>query len=101
MRFLPAAILPWLAGIACAAADELPFAPDTPYYFDYFDPRQTPWQPGHGLNLEEVFKNYQYYEIRLVKNRREIRVTHYIQGREEGSEHYRIQSDGTLEKLPR
>jgi hypothetical protein len=93
--------VPWLAGIACAVADEPPFEPDTPYYFDHFDPRQTPWQPGHGLNIEEVFKNYQYYEIRFMKNMREIRVIHYVQGRDEGIERYRIQSDGTLGKLSR
>ncbi|MEN6587025.1 MAG: hypothetical protein ABFE02_13380 [Sulfuricella sp.] len=99
MKFLLAAILPWLAGHALAASDEPPFAPDTPYYFEHFDPQQKPWQPGHGLNYEEVFKNYQYYEISFVKNGRELQVNHYVRGRNEGSEHYRINPDGTLEKL--
>jgi len=96
---LLAAVLPWLAGVAAAGTAELPFSPDTPYYFEHFDPQHKPWQPGHGLNIEEVFKNYQYYEIRFVKNSREILVTHYVQGRSEGSEGYRIKPDGTLEKL--
>ncbi|MDP2785249.1 MAG: hypothetical protein Q8O38_11745 [Sulfurimicrobium sp.] len=99
MRILLAAVFLWLAGVAAAGASELPFSPDTPYYFEHFDPQQKPWQPGHGLNIEEVFKNYQYHEIRFVKNSREIQVTHYVQGRKEGREIYRIKPDGTLEKL--
>jgi len=100
LRILLAAVLLWLAGVAAAGAAELPFSPDTPYYFEHFDPQQQPWQPGHGLNIEEVFKNYQYYEIRFLKNGRDIQVTHYVQGRKAGSESYHIKSDGTLEKLP-
>jgi hypothetical protein len=99
LRILLAAILPWLAGYVTAGADELPFAPDTPYYFEHFDPQQKPWQPGHGLNIEEVFKNYQFYEIRFSKNSREIQVNRYVRGRNEGSERYRIKPEGTLEKL--
>ena len=99
MRILLAAVLLWLAGFAAAGASDLPFAPDTPYYFEHFYPQQKPWQPGHGLNIEEVFKNYQYYEIRFLKNGGEIQVTHYVQGSKEGSERYRIKPDGTLEQL--
>jgi hypothetical protein len=100
LRILLAAVWLWLAGVAVAQAGELPFSPDTPHYFEHFDPQQQPWQPGHGLNVEEVFKNYQYYEIRFVKNSREIQVNHYVQGRKEGSERYLVKPDGTLEKLP-
>lgn len=100
MRTLLAWVLPWLAGVAAAGSAELPYSPDTPYYFEHFDPRQQPWQPGHGLNIEEVFKNYQYYEIRFLNNGRDMQVTHYVQGRKERSERYRIKPDGVLEKLP-
>jgi len=74
--------------------------PDTPYYFEHFDPQQQPWQPGHGLNIEEVFKNYHYYEIRFLNNNRTIQVIHYVQGRKEGLERYSVKPDGTLDKLP-
>lgn len=97
LRWSFAAALLGLASLA--SAGDSPFAPDTPYYFEHFDPEQKPWQPGQDLNIEEVFKNYQYYEIRWSQGRQEIRVTRYIRNRHESSERYRIQADGTLEKL--
>lgn len=101
MRILLALIMSWLTLNSAVEAGELSFASDTPYYFEQFDPQQKPWQPGHGLNIEEVFKNFQYYEILFHKNRQEIQVNHYVQGSKEGSERYRIEPDGSLEKLPR
>jgi hypothetical protein len=97
MKLLFAAILLGLAGLAGAV--DMPFEPDTPYYFDHFEPEQKPWQPGQDLNIEEVYKNYQYYEIHFMKGKREIQVTRYIRNRRENSERYRIQPDGALEKL--
>lgn len=97
MKRLCAVILLGLAGLAGAGG--LPLAPDTSYYFEHFDPEQKPWQPGQDLNIEEVFKNYQYYEIRMMQNTREIQVTRYIRNRRESSERYRIKPDGALEKL--
>ena len=43
---------------AASLADKL--APGMPHYFDSFDATQRPWEPGQPLNIEEVFKNYQY-----------------------------------------
>lgn len=80
-------------------AHDLPLDPDTPNYFEHFDPAQKPWHPGEGLNIEEVFKNYQYYEIRFDQKKREIEVTHYIRNGREGTVRYRIAPDGALEKL--
>lgn len=96
MRRVLAAILLGLAG--GAGAGGLQFDPEAPYYFEHFDPAQRPWLPGQELNIEEVFKNYQYYEIRFARNRREIQVTRFIQNSREGVEYYRIQPDGGLEK---
>lgn len=97
MKLPFAAILLCLAGIA--GAGDLPFEPDTPYYFEHFNPEQKPWKPGQDLNVEEVFKNYLYYEIRLAKNRQELRVIRYIRNHPEDSVRYRIRPDGALEKL--
>lgn len=80
-------------------AGDLAFEPDTSYYFEHFDPAQKPWDPGHGLNIEEVFKNYRYYEIRFDKNRPEIAVTHHIRNSGSTRERYRVKPDGALERL--
>lgn len=72
---------------------------DTPLYFEQFDPAQKPWQPGQALNVEEVFKNYQYFEIRFLKQGTEIQVNRYIRNQRESSERYFIQLDGTLERV--
>lgn len=99
MKFLVAAFFCCLPGVIHAASGMAPFEPGTSYYFDHFDPRQNPWQPGQDFNLEEVFKNYRFYEIRFYKDGHEIQVNRYIQNRKEGSEHYRIRPDGVLELL--
>jgi len=98
LRFLFVFFLLFLSGFANAASDTHSFAPDTSYYFEHFDPQLKPWRPGQDLNLEEVFKNYQYYEIRFEKSGREIQVIRHIQNRKEGGDRYRIREDGTLEK---
>ena len=72
--------------------------PGTPYYFGNFDPVQRPWEPGQDLNIEEVFKNYQYYEIVLDRDGKEITVNHYIQNRKAGSEKYLVLPDRSLRK---
>jgi len=72
--------------------------PGTPYYFENFDPVQRPWEPGQDLNIEEVFKNYQYYEIVLDRDGKEVTVNHYIQNRKAGSEKYLVLPDRSLRK---
>lgn len=81
---------------AAAAAGRL--TPGMAYYFDNFDAGQRPWAPGQHLNIEEVFKSYQYYEIVLAQDGNGITVNHYIRGSRAGSEKYRILPDGSLQK---
>lgn len=85
-----------LSAAAATPADRL--TPGTAYYFDNFDAGQRPWTPGQHLNIEEVFKNYQYYEIVLGQDGSGITVNHYIRGSRAGSEKYRILPDGSLQK---
>lgn len=84
------------AASAASLADK--FMPGTPYYYDNFDAGQRPWEPGRNLNIEEVFKNYQYYEIVLDQDGKEITVNQYIRGGKAGSEKYLILPDGSLRK---
>lgn len=88
-------VLPLVAS-AASLADK--FTPETPYYFDSFDPGQHPWKPEQHLNFEEVFKNYQYYEIVLGPNGKEITVNQYIRGIKTSSEKYLELPDGSLRK---
>lgn len=50
------------------------------------------------MNIEDVFKNYQFYEIELDKNGKEITVIQYIKGDKVGSEKYLVLPDGSLQK---
>lgn len=79
-----------------AHADKL--APGMPYYFDHFNPDQRPWEPGQHLNIEEVFKNYQYYEIVAGQNGNEITVNLYIRGSKASSKKYLVLPDGSLQR---
>lgn len=88
-------MLPFSVAAASPAGQ---LTPGTPYYFDSFDPGQRPWKPGQGLNIEEVFKNYQYYEIMLGQDGKEITVNYYIRGSSGGSEKYQVLPDGSLQK---
>lgn len=81
---------------AASLADKL--TPGMPHYFDSFDAGQRPWEPGQHLNIEEVFKNYQYYEIVLDRDSKGIVVNQYIRGSKAGSEKYRVLPDGSLQK---
>lgn len=87
-----------LSFAAGAAGPADKFTPGTPYYFENFDPGQQPWDPGQDLNIEEVFKNYQYYEIVFSKDGKEITVNHYVQNRKTDSVKYRIMPNWTLQK---
>lgn len=93
MIFLSA--LPFAAS-AATLADKM--TSEISYYYEYFDPGQRPWKPGGNLNIEEVFKNYQYYEIVLDQGGKEITVNEYIRGSKAGSEKYLVLPDGSLLK---
>jgi len=74
------------------------YTPGTPYYFSDFDPGQRPWKPGQHLNIEEVFKNYQYYEIVFDLDGTGITVTRYLSGNRDSSEKYLVLPDKSLRK---
>jgi hypothetical protein len=97
VRRFALALLACLLAVNAASAQS--FEPDTPHYFDHFDPEQKPWQPGPALNIEEVFKNYQYYEIRFLKQGSEIQVRRYIKNQRDSDGRYRILPDGSLDKI--
>lgn len=84
-----------LAAIS-ACADATAQESSTAYY-DSFDSAQKPWHAGQALNIEEVFKNYLYYEIQ-IDSEGLFTVTPYRQGQRQSSEHYRLQPDGSLRK---
>lgn len=98
MRPIVALCLLALSFAVGAATPMDKFMPGTPYYFENFDPAMQPWEPGQDLNIEEVFKNYQYYEIVFDENSNEINVKHYIQNRKADSVKYRIMPNWTLQK---
>lgn len=85
-------MLTWQAGAAGH------FEPDAPYYFDSFEPTKNPWNPGQKLNYEEVFKNYQYFEIIFAPSGKEITVNRYIQNTKKDSEQYLLNPDGSISK---
>ncbi|HUW26809.1 MAG TPA: hypothetical protein VMW07_09845 [Gallionella sp.] len=87
-----------LMPVAGAASLTDKLTPGMPHYFDSFNAGQQPWEPGQPLNIEEVFKNYQYYEIVLDRDGKGIMVNQYIRGNKTGSEKHMILPDGSLQK---
>ena len=88
-------VLPHAAN-AAPLADR--YTPGIPYYFDHFDPGQKPWDPGQYLNIEEVFKNYQYFEIVFDQDGKGFTVYRYLRGSKEDSENYLVLPDQSLQK---
>ena len=74
------------------------FEPGASYYFDSFEPAQKPWNPGHDLNYEEVFKNYLFFEIIFAPSGKEITVNRFIQNNKVDSEQYLLNPDGSLSR---
>jgi len=81
---------------ATSLADK--FTPGTPYYFNDFDPGRQPWEPGQYLNLEEVYKNYRYYEIVFDQDGKGFTVNLFLHGNKESSERYSVLPDKSLRK---
>jgi hypothetical protein len=91
----------FLFALPCAVSAASPadrFTPGTPYYFNDFDPGRKPWDPGQQLNVEEVFKDYQYYEIVFDQDGKGITVNRFLRGSKEGSEKYLVLPDNSLLK---
>jgi hypothetical protein len=97
-HILAAVLMLALSDSAISASLGDQFTPGTSYYFDHFDPGQKPWAPGQYLNIEEVFKNYQYYEIVFDADSKGITVYRYLRGVKEGDEKYLLFPDNSLQK---
>jgi hypothetical protein len=89
------AALFWVVASAASLVEK--FQPGVPYYFENFDPVMKPWNPGQDLNIEEVFKNYIYYEIIFDPSGQEITVNRYLQNRKERSDRFLVRPDRSLE----
>jgi hypothetical protein len=77
-----------------------PVAEEQRYYAE-FHPDLKPWKPAEERNLEEVFKNYQYYAISENPAEHTLIVTHYRQGNIVDIARYRVQPDGALQLVKR
>ena len=80
----------WSASAAAQAFD-----PDTPYFFENFDPQQKPWSPGRDMNIEEVFKNFEYFEVIFGRDG-VLKVSTIRQGKRSDVRLYRRLPDGGL-----
>jgi hypothetical protein len=97
-HILAAILLLIFPNAASAASLGDKFTPGTTYYFDHFDPGHKPWDPGQQLNIEEVFKNYQYYEIVFDQGGNGMTVNRFLRGSRESSEKYLVLPDKSLLK---
>ncbi len=70
--------------------------PGTRYYYEVFTPEQKPWQPGRDMNIEEVFKHYEYVEIVYAPGMQTMTVTVIRQGRRREPRRFSIEPDGSL-----
>jgi len=73
--------------------------PEEPHFYAEFDPAVKPWQPPEEKNYEEVFKNYQYYEIRYTNGGRTFTVKRIVRGATLGTDTYKVAGDGGLQKI--
>lgn len=96
-KIVHVAALSLMIFLSAAAFAGASLKPGESYYFDSFDPTLKPWNPGVGLNIEEVYKNYLYYEVVVDKTGRGITVNSYIQNAKDRSDKYLIRPDGSLE----
>lgn len=71
------------------------FEPDTPYLFESFNPQQKPWNPGRDMNIEEVFKNFEYFEVIFGRDG-VLKVSTIRQGKRSDVRFYRRLPDGGL-----
>lgn len=70
--------------------------PNTPYYFSEFHPAS--WKVEDELNYEEVYKNFEYFEVSFNNSCDEITVKRYMKGQFDSIEKYKVDSDGSIKK---
>ncbi len=71
--------------------------PNSPYFFSEFNP--SSWEVEDEVNYEEVYKNFEYFEVIFNKSCDEITVKKYIKGEFGSSEKYQLNADGVLSKI--
>lgn len=70
--------------------------PGSPYFYMEFDPAS--WKAENELNYEEVYKNFEYFEVTFNKASDEITVKKYIKGEIHSTEKYRLNVNGRVSK---
>jgi hypothetical protein len=83
--------------LASGALAEERCSPDRPYYFSEFNP--ATWKVENEQNYEEVYKNYEYFEVLFSRTCDEIMVKKYVKGRFSAAERYRLSIDGSLDRI--
>jgi mono/diheme cytochrome c family protein/DNA-binding beta-propeller fold protein YncE len=88
----------WLAAILAfvTSITALPLLADSPHYYTEFNAGRKPWQAAEEKNLEEVFKNHEYFAIVYTNGGAELEVSHYLNGAVADVSHWQLQPDGSL-----
>jgi hypothetical protein len=79
------------------AAAEQQLWRETPYYYDTFNPVQTPWHPPSEKNIEEVFKRHEYFAVVYSDAGRQLVVSRYIKGQLADTSYWIRQVDSSLQ----
>ncbi len=99
-RFFYICLLPHVVfGSSRSRAEDQPrtVAPvDTHCYLTDFKPANFPWPPSDCLNVEEVFKNYKYYETELNWPQRKLTVKMIVSGQLQQTDQYKVTKENTL-----
>ena len=67
------------------------------YYFNEFNP--SSWKVENELNYEEVYKNFEFFEVVFNKACDEITVKRYVRGEISSTEKYKLNADGSLSEI--
>ena len=70
--------------------------PNASYYFSEFN--SASWKVENEVNFEEVYKNFEYFEVIFNKSCDEITVKRYKKGEFDSSEKYKVDSNGSIQK---
>lgn len=96
-RLLAVCLWLGLSGFTIVADAEPNSWRETPYYYDTFNPVETPWHPPPEKNIEEVFKRYQYVAIVYSDAGRKLAVSRYLKGQLADTTYWVRQADGSLQ----
>jgi mono/diheme cytochrome c family protein len=96
-RLLAVCLWLGLSGFTIVADAEPHNWRETPYYYDTFNPVQTPWHPPPEKNIEEVFKRYEYVAIVYSESGRQLAVSRYLKGQLADTTYWTLQQDDSLQ----